>query len=177
MLYLITGGSGSGKSEYAENLAVSLGDDLIYIATMQPFDDECRKRIKRHQIMRERKNFKTIECYISLGKLLLHKDMTVLLECMSNLVANEMYREDGAREHTVDAILKDIDRINSCVKNLIIVTNEVFSDGSDYDSETIRYLSYLGKINQRIGKMADRAWEVVYSIPIAISSLEGGKHL
>ena len=95
MLYLVTGGSGSGKSEYAENLAVSLKkENLIYIATMFPFDDESLKKIERHKIMRKNKGFLTKECYKNLGDISIYKNSTVLLDCMSNLVANEMYMEN-----------------------------------------------------------------------------------
>ena len=65
MYYLIIGGAGSGKSEYAEDLALSLkddGDSLYYIATMYPYgDEETKKRIERHRIMRAGKGFVTIE--------------------------------------------------------------------------------------------------------------------
>lgn len=166
MIILITGGSGSGKSEYAENYTVSLGTNRIYIATMYSFDEESKKRIKRHQKMRRDKAFETIECYTNLEQLTFNSKETVILECMSNLVANEMYQENGGKENTVEAVIKGINHIKGTVQNLIIVTNEVFSDGTTYDEETTRYLSYLGEINRQIGGMADQVIEVVYTIPI-----------
>ena len=67
MMILITGGSGSGKSAYAEQLVTEFGDfNRIYIATMYPFDEESHKRIKRHRNMRARKQFTTVECYTCL---------------------------------------------------------------------------------------------------------------
>ena len=92
MLTLVTGGSGSGKSEFAENLSVGYkSENLIYIATMFPYDNESLKKIERHKKMRENKNFKTIECFKDLKDIGIPKNSTVLLDCMSNLVANEMY--------------------------------------------------------------------------------------
>lgn len=167
MLTLVTGGSGSGKSEFAENVAVSYkSKNLIYIATMFPYDDEAFKKIERHKIMRKDKNFSTIESFINLKKVEIPKDSTVLLDCMSNLVANEMYHEDGAKEKTVDSVLEGINLINNISDNLVIVTNEIFSDGIEYDCETKKYLKNLGKINSEIGKIADNVVEVVYTIPI-----------
>ena len=167
MLTLVTGGSGSGKSEFAENMAVAYKSrNLIYIATMFPYDDESFKKIERHRIMRENKNFSTIESFINLKKVEIPKSSTVLLDCMSNLVANEMYHEDGAKEKTVESILEGIYTINSISDNFVIVTNEVFSDGIEYDSETKKYLRNLGKINTEIGRIADNIVEVVYTIPI-----------
>ena len=49
MFILVTGGSGSGKSEFAENIAMKLGGKMLYVATMKPYDDECLKRIERHK--------------------------------------------------------------------------------------------------------------------------------
>lgn len=174
MLQLIIGGSGSGKSEYAEDMAVSLGERPIYIATMYPFDNECRVKIARHRQMRKDKNFETIECYCGLENLEIDSgsgpdpDATILLECMSNLVANEMYQEEGAKENTVETVLRGIRHLQHQVKNLIIVTNEVFSDGEQIEIETKRYLSYLGEINAHIARMADKVIEVVYTIPVEV---------
>ena len=67
MMILVTGGSGSGKSAFAEDCIVAFGNARrIYIATMYPFDEESRKRVKRHQAMRQGKGFDTLECYTGL---------------------------------------------------------------------------------------------------------------
>jgi adenosylcobinamide kinase/adenosylcobinamide-phosphate guanylyltransferase len=167
MIVLVTGGSGSGKSEFAENLAVSYGsDNLIYIATMFPYDEEALKKIERHKIMRKDKKFITIECFTNLKKILIPKGTTVLLDCMSNLVANEMYQNDGAKEFTFESVLDGVKYIKDNADNFVIVTNEIFSDGIEYDIETKKYLSNLGKINVNIGHIADKIIEVVYTIPI-----------
>ena len=99
------------------------------------------------------------------------KGANILLECMSNLVANEMFRPDGARLHTVEAVLRGAWRLKDLAANLVIVTNEIFSDGAEYDSSTRVYQEYLGTINQEIARWADRVTEVVCGIPIA---LKGG---
>ncbi|MBS6196240.1 MAG: bifunctional adenosylcobinamide kinase/adenosylcobinamide-phosphate guanylyltransferase [Clostridiales bacterium] len=169
MFHLITGGSGSGKSAFAESCILDFeGHNRIYIATMFPFDEESHARIQRHRDMRKEKQFSTIECYTNLSALDIPADADVLLECMSNLTANEMYQENGAGEQTVAEIMKGIEHLNLSAANLVVVTNEVFSDGITYDSETETYLSYLGEINRRMGKMADRVTEVVYGIPVAL---------
>ena len=167
MMIVVTGGSGSGKSEYAETLAAGLGEGRrIYIATMRPFDEECRRRIERHRAMREGKRFETAECYTVMKNLILSGRTSVLLECMSNLTANEMYEKNGAGENTVSEILDGIESIKRQAENVVVVTNEVFSDGITYDLETERYLKYLGIINQRLGEMADCIVESVCSIPV-----------
>ena len=167
MLTLITGGSGSGKSEFAEDLSVSYkSNNLIYIATMFLYDNESLKKVERHKRMRDHKNFKTIECFKNLKSLFISNNSTVLIDCMSNLVANEMYLEGGAKDKTVQEVIRGIESINNQAENLVIVTNEVVSDGIVYDDDTMRYIRNLGEINKEIGKKADNVVEVVYSIPI-----------
>ena len=169
MFLVITGGSGSGKSAYAEQCVLDFGPaERIYIATMYPFDEECDRRIRRHREMRRQKQFSTLECYTGLKTADIPEDSVVLLECMSNLTANEMYQEGGAGEPTVEEILAGICYLLKRVRHLVVVTNEIFSDGIDYDSETMRYQSYLGQINSEMGRMADRVTEVVYGIPITV---------
>ena len=167
MMALVIGGSGSGKSEFAETICMELpAEEKCYIATMQAFDEESHRRIRRHRRMRAGKGFETIERYTELDELILPKNCVVLLECMSNLAANEMFEEKGAGEKTVEAVLEGIKKLSSQVRHLVIVTNEIFSEAASYEGDTIRYQEYLGIINQNIGKMADEVVEVVYGIPI-----------
>ncbi len=173
-LHLITGGSGSGKSAYAESCVMAVSETVdyqrVYIATMIPYGEEGRQRVERHRKLRAEKQFETVECYTGLELLDLNtvRHKIVLLECMSNLVANEMFEPDGAGENTVNAILRGIDRLRRQANRIIVVTNEIFSDGICYDADTMRYLSYLGAVNQAMAAQADRVTEVVYGIPITL---------
>lgn len=167
MLCLITGGSGSGKSEYAESLVLRLQKKpRLYIATMYPFDVECHLRIRRHRQMRAEKGFETLECYTGLKDADVRGYGTVLLECMSNLTANELYQAGGAKDRCVEAILEGVHKIRGQCEHLVIVTNEIFSDGIDYEEETRQYQKYLAELNRRLASMADLAVEVVYSVPV-----------
>lgn len=167
MLVLITGGSGSGKSAFAEDRVLSLGEwKRIYIATMFPFDEESHKRIARHRQMRAGKGFDTLECYTGLKDVEVAQDSVVLLECMSNLTANEMFQEDGAHEETVSEIMAGVRHLKDTVRHVVIVTNEIFSEAAAYEGETELYQAYLGEINRGIASMADEVVEVVYGIPV-----------
>ena len=179
MVTLVIGGSGSGKSEYSENLVMSLGQGRrIYIATMKPWDEECRRRIERHRQMREKKQFETVECYRNLKGLKLDigvQTSVVLLECMSNLVSNELFGlgEEGETPCLVGTlaaaeILEGIGKLKEVAEHIVIVTNEVFSDGDSYSMETMAYRKVLGEINQRIAEMSDEVIEVAAGIPIMI---------
>ena len=165
MMVLVTGASASGKSRWAENRLMEFGRERVYAATMIPWDAECRERIKRHRKMREKKQFVTVECPLDLKKLDGIQGKDVLLECLSNLTANEMYRED---KEAVSGTLK----IRREAANFVVVTNEVFSDGETYSEETKEYMERLGRLNRDIAALADEAVEVVCGIPVFLKRAE-----
>lgn len=176
MIVLIIGGSGSGKSAYAETYLTALEevDKRYYIATMQVYDKEGEEKIRRHQKMREGKGFQTIEQMVSVEQALNKmSDQTIsesaaLLECVSNLTANEMFSEAKPKtaEMTAEKILYGIKKLGEELKYLVIVTNNVFEDGIAYDKTTMEYLKAMGRINEGLAVMADMVLEVVVGIPI-----------
>ena len=95
MLTLILGGSGSGKSAYAEDYLLRAAGDKkkYYIATMQVWDEEMQVKVDRHHRLRQGKGFTTIEQPTELGAAAakMEQPAAALLECISNLVANEMF--------------------------------------------------------------------------------------
>ena len=131
MLTLVVGGSASGKSAFAERLAVQSGLPRFYVATMRVWDAESEKRVARHRAMRREKRFETLECPLHLEKLDMPARGTALLEDMGNLAANELYDADGAKADAVSAILCGADRLHAQCAHLIIVSNEVFRGGAD----------------------------------------------
>ena len=166
MMILVTGASSSGKSALAEQFAQSLGGPLVYIATMHAYDAEGERRIERHRAMRAGKGFETVERYTDAGGLDVPHDSVLLLECMSNLLANEMYDVDGAHENSVTKIVADIARLCGRYRGLVIVTNEVFGDGALLDGFCADYVDNLGRINCELSKMADTVVESVVGIPV-----------
>ncbi len=169
MLIVVTGGSGSGKSAYAEERIVSSGiSRRYYAATMICNDEESKQRIRRHRLMRADKQFETVECPRDLQLVRVESGSAILLECMSNLTANEMFAEKDPKnsDEITEKIMNGIEILLKQCGLLIVVTNEVFSDGCTYDRMTEEYLKSLGSVNCRLAEMADEVVEVVYSIPI-----------
>ena len=158
MLTLVIGGAASGKSEFAENLVLTLPGRRVYVATMEPYDGECLARIEKHRRQRAGKGFLTLERYRDLGGLEVPTGANVLLECMSNLLANELYSPQGGGSA---AVLGGVERLCARCANLTIVTNEVFSGGKDYEGDTLRYLRVLGWVNRALAARANRVVEVV----------------
>ena len=193
MVVLVTGGSGSGKSAFAEEYLMRLStqaETKYYIATMQPFGEESLAKIRRHQRLRAGKGFTTIEQSRDLTKAAQRiakpsnqfqeeavtinrpensvpfiRD-TALLECMSNLVANEMFAENKIRDEVTAQILDGIEALNRQLAHFLIVTNNVFEDGISYEETTAEYIEAMGQVNERLAAMADTVIEVVAGIPV-----------
>ena len=207
MITLITGGSGSGKSAYAEKYICHASNEKgckekYYIATMQVFDDEGQRKIDRHRRLRAGKGFITIEqprdIQDAVSKLqsenCLKAGRLALLECMSNLVANEMFppvdasdtKEAGVKKEALDEsenmrdyentlislvskkVLKDVSILSENVAELVIVTNNVFEDGVCYDESTMNYIKAMGIVNRGLAAMAESVVEVVAGIPVEV---------
>lgn len=182
MMTLVIGGSGSGKSAYAESLLDGFLEKY-YIATMQAEDEESKNRVKRHRQLRGGKGFLTIEQPRNLGEAAdkmkqyrIHGETSpklqsaALLECISNLVANEMFLPGGTRgeQETVQLVIQGIKKVAAEVDELVVVSNNVFEDGIRYDDDTMAYLRGIATINEQIAKMAERVVEVVVGIPVEL---------
>ena len=177
MMTLIIGGSGSGKSAYAEDYIISLSKEIkkYYIATMKIYDKESERKIERHRMLRNGKGFVTIEQSENISEAtekMANGEGTALLECISNLTANEMFAQGipETEETITEKIVKGIDALNKKLTHLVIVSNNVFEDGKVYDETTMTYIRAMGRINTVLAKMADEVIEVVVGIPVVIKS-------
>ena len=164
MIVLVTGGSGCGKSTWAEKLVQTLPmEKRVYVATMQVYDRESELRVERHRKQRADKGFRTVECEQDLANAPIEDGSIVLLEDLVNLTANEMF-DGGDPARIVPAIRNLAARCS----HLVMVTNDLFSDGLEYSPSVQEYLRCMAEINRQAAEMADCAVEVVYSIPVAL---------
>lgn len=170
MIALVTGGSGSGKSAWAEGLACRLAQGpKYYLATMQPEGGEARARIARHRALRAGKGFCTLECPLTLPAGRFGVGDTVLLECLSNWAANRMFAPGSpAPGECLEAMWGELEGLMARCGHLVVVSNEIFSDGIRYDEGTMAYLGLLGGLNRRLAQRADGAVEVVCGIPVPL---------
>lgn len=165
MLNLVIGAAASGKSEYAEDVVMSLPGEKIYIATMEPFGAEAEARIARHRALRAGKGFSTVERPRNLIGLTPEADWNVLIEDLPNLAANEFFSPEGGG---AAAVLSGVDRICKTASGVTIVTGDIFSDGGTYDAGTRDYMEMLADLHMRIAAKADNVVEVVCGIPCAL---------
>ena len=194
MMELVIGGSGSGKSAYAETAVcrcrrflsegINREVPLYYIADMIPYGRETEKKIEAHRKMRSGKGFETLEWYVDLpGKLEDERTPSlagscVLLECVSNLTANEMYEPGGAQntgKDPVECIIKGVRMLKERCAHLVVVTNDVFRESVPDSEEMTAYKDNLAAVNRALAKMADRVTEVVFGRPVCVKGEEAGK--
>ena len=171
MRVLFTGGSGCGKSSYAERMACALPLPRYYLATMaNTGTDEFTHRIARHRAMRKDKGFISIEKQYSVGDVQLEDGACVLLECLCNLTANELFDQQGKTDHSAySRIFNDIAMLEQKAANLLVVTNDVSSGSAlNYSPSTDHYVQVLSKLNRELAARFDVVYELVCGIPLRI---------
>ena len=185
MIYLVLGTPDSGKSAKAESIVMDIAGagKKYYIATMIPYGEEGTKRVKKHRDMRAGKGFETIECPVKVHELISRtsdlKDATVLLECMSNLIGNEMHnpeisdrinfeceaygKADKADDlaKMCDYIVDSVMTLAMVVENIVIVANHFSLEDEGYDEDTRRYVTLVDMVNTELKKRVDKVYELI----------------
>ena len=165
-IYYITGGERSGKSGYAQQLAITLSNNPIYLATAHIWDEEFRKRVERHKTDRN-DCWQTIEeeTHISGYN---YKGKTVVLDCitlwLTNLYSNNQYDMEKslieAKEEWRELIQQDF--------NLIVISNEIGMGGHGATESQRAFTSLQGWMNQHIAKASNKAWLLVSGIAVVL---------
>lgn len=154
-IQLVLGPNNSGKSLYAEKLAVESGSKRIYLATMIPQNEENHHRIEKHRLQRRNKGFQTIEAGWNIDQLSVDSDSVILLEDASNLLANGMFEHSATPQQVYNAILALAGR---CKKLIIVTIAGLSSEG--YDDDTAKYICGLNWLNEKIMEIANLTVEM-----------------
>lgn len=181
-LWFVTGGARSGKSRYAERLARESGRPVVYVATMEPNDDELRRRVERHRASRPA-DWTTVEAPLDPAAAVraADRDACVLLDCLSLWVANRLMglgeTPDGDAVDALEAALcADADALVEWAASrtgpTVVVTNEVGAGVvPEYPLGRV-YRDLLGVVNQRVASRATRAWLMVAGRPLELPPAE-----
>ena len=167
-MILVIGGSASGKSEYAERLVLKLPGPHVYLATMAADDAESRERVSKHREARKHSDFRTVERAAGLEGADIREGDIVLLECLSNLAANEMFPADGpvrSPEETEERLVREVLSLKERAGELVIVGNRLTGGGTDYEGLTDAWLRAFSAAQNRIAAEADEVWRVTGGIP------------
>ena len=166
MIYLITGGARSGKSRYASELALSLSDSPVYIATARRWDDEFEQRIARHVADRD-EHWTTIEEETEVSKHNL-SGRVVVVDCVTLWLSNLFTDYGHEIEESLNFFKKEIDALAASGSTYIIVTNEL---GMGVHAETAigrKFTDLQGWANQYAAKMADEVFLMVAGIAMRV---------
>ncbi len=167
MIYLITGGQRSGKSTYAERLALHLTDKPIYMATAHIWDDEFAERVRLHQ-QRRVPEWTNIEEDIQLSRHDVH-GRVVLVDCCTLWATNYISNNEGSSvQELLTEMQSEFDRFTAQDATFIFVTNEIGLGGTSSNALQRRFTDLLGMLNQYIASRADVVTLMVCGIPVAV---------
>ncbi|MBE6086674.1 MAG: adenosylcobinamide kinase/adenosylcobinamide-phosphate guanylyltransferase [Clostridium beijerinckii] len=167
MNYLIIGGSKSGKSEVGERIALTLNrNEVIYIATMNPYDREDEERIEKHKKSREGLNFKTLEVPRDLDSVIniINCKDTVLIDSITSLLTNEMFNANDIIKNPSHKILSNLRQIMNNAKNVITVSDYIFNDAIQYDETTENFKKELAIINRGLANYCENVIECSFGL-------------
>lgn len=168
-LIMVTGGQRSGKSVFAEQLALSLSGRPVYLATATVFDDEMQHRVDIHKRRRENQWY-NIESPLYLTENKFSETDIVLLDCLTLFSTNWFFKLNECVEDALKEIKKQINAILKTGATFVVVTNEVGLGGISANTMQRRFADLQGAINQYVASLADEVYLIVSGIPVKIKS-------
>lgn len=168
---LITGGQRSGKSEFAERMALSLSPNPAYVATAHIWDEEFRLRVEKHK-ERRGEQWTNFEEERSLSALHIYNKV-VLVDCLTLWATNFFFSSSKAEEEpdieaTLREITREFDLLTGRDATFIFVTNEIGWGGVSANAVQRRFTDLLGKLNQYVAARADEVFLMVSGLPVKI---------
>lgn len=165
-IILITGGARSGKSGYAEKLALSLSDAPVYLATARIWDEEFRERVRRHQARRG-PQWTNIEEEKQLSR---HdfSGRVVLVDCLTLWATNFFFDLESDVDRALAALQEEFDRFTAQDATFLLVTNEIGMGGTSDNAIQRRFTDLQGWMNQYAAARADEVILMVSGIPVKI---------
>jgi adenosylcobinamide kinase/adenosylcobinamide-phosphate guanylyltransferase len=165
-IILITGGQRSGKSTKAEELALQLSDNPVYLATAHIWDEEFSIRVQKHK-ERRGPQWTNIEEEINLSK----HDVTgrvVVIDCITLWLTNIFYQADSEVDKSLEAAKKEFDAFTQHDATYIFVTNEIGLGGVSTNQLQRKFTDLQGWMNQYIAQKADEVILMVSGIPVKV---------
>lgn len=167
MNIFVSGGAKNGKSTFAEEKAREMAHNknlpLYYVATMIPHDKEDEARIRRHVISRAGKGFTTIEQGLHILEVLREYRGVFLIDSVTALLSNEMFRENGFCDYAAGERLKE-ELINFVKKseNTVFVSDYIYSDANHFEDLSDEYRKALADIDRALAEYCDKVYEVSF---------------
>ncbi len=165
-IVLITGGQRSGKSAYAEKMALSLSENPVYMASSRVWDEEHRKRIEIHKARRS-KQWQNIEeeKYLSNHKV---ENQVVLIDCVTLWATNFFFDLKADVQQSLEALKNEFDLFTQPNATFIFVSNEIGMGEMSMNENQRKFADLQGWINQYIAEKANEVYLTVSGIPVKI---------
>lgn len=165
-IHFITGGQRSGKSEYAEDLALKLSDSPVYLATSKVWDEEFNKRIQIHKNRRTTAWINMEEAVkISTIKV---SSKVILLDCITLWLTNIMDEHEYDMDVSLKFAMAEWDKFIALNNEVIVVSNEIGLGVIPMEKSTRQFVDLQGKMNQYIAQKAQKATFMVSGIPMQV---------
>ena len=165
-IILITGGQRSGKSRFAQEMALSLSNSPVYLATSRVWDEEHRKRIERHKADRG-KEWTNIEEEKEISKHALGQRI-ILLDCVTLWATNFFFDLQSDVEKSLEALQSEFDKFIEQDAIFIFVTNEIGLGEMSVNDIQRKFADLQGWLNQYIANLSDEVYLMVSGIPVKI---------
>lgn len=165
-IVLITGGARSGKSAYAEQMALALSEVPVYLATARIWDEEFRERVRRHQERRgpQWTNIEE-EKYLSRHPV---AGRVVLVDCLTLWCTNFFFDLESQVDAALAAAREEFDRFTAQDATFLFVTNEIGMGGTSDNEIQRKFTDLQGWMNQYAASRADEVILMVSGIPVKI---------
>jgi adenosylcobinamide kinase/adenosylcobinamide-phosphate guanylyltransferase len=167
MLYFITGGQRSGKSSYAQKLALKMSSNPVYLATARIWDDDFRQRVERHQ--RDRgSEWTNIEEPLNISDCKV-PGRVVVLDCVTLWLTNLFFdHQDISVDEVLEMAKEEFGKLITKDVTLIVISNEIGLGGHAESAVARRFTDLQGWMNQHIAGLADVAMLMVAGLPLQL---------
>lgn len=167
MIIMVTGGQRSGKSKFAENLALSKSQTPVYIATARIFDEDFRHRVEIHKERRGRR-WTTFEVPLEVDKIMLSREDVVVFDCVTLWATNWFFECKEDVSSAFEEMKARLDILLASEATFIMVTNEIGLGGTSENAMQRKFTDLQGSINQHIASLADEVYMIVSGIEVKI---------
>lgn len=166
-IILVTGGQRSGKSVFAEKLALQLSGHPTYLATARIMDKEMENRVAIHK-ERRKDVWRNIEAPLYADEITFEEKEVVLIDCLTLWSTNWFFEKNEDIKSAASAIKRQIESLHEKDATYIIVTNEVGLGGVSPNSMQRKFADLQGEINQYVASMAEEVYLTISGIPVKI---------
>lgn len=166
-IILVTGGQRSGKSRYAQELALSLSPNPVYVATSRIWDEDFRQRVLRHQSDRG-SMWTNIEEEKHLGSLSL-ANRVVVIDCVTLWATNFFFDNNSNIDQSLEELKKEFEQLTQQSATFIFITNEIGMGGHAENEVQRKFTDMQGWLNQHIASKANEVVLMISGIALKVN--------